>query len=231
MRRTLPFLIFAAAILAVLISLGNWQLRRLGEKADYLASIKARLSAPPAPLPAAPDPEQDRFLAVSVTGTLTGPETHVLVSTRDFGAGFRIIQAFETGGRRILVDRGFIPTGRKSAPRPTVQLTITGNLHWPDETDSYTPENDLAANIWYARDVPALAQHLGTEPILLIARETSPNDPSVSPLPVDTSSIPNRHLEYVLTWYGLALTWVIMTLYFLWRRRSQDGSQNKGESG
>ncbi|WP_457773652.1 SURF1 family protein [Phycobium rhodophyticola] len=110
-------------------------------------------------------------------------------------------------------------------------MTITGNLHWPDETDGYTPEKDLAANIWYARDVPALAQHLGTEPVLLIARETAPKDTSVAPLPVDTSSIPNRHLEYVLTWYGLALTWVVMTTYFLRRRRSDDDSQNKGKSG
>lgn len=231
MRRNLPFLIFAAAILAALILLGNWQVRRMGEKADYLAALDARLSAPPVPLPATPDPEADRFLSVSASGRLTGPETHILVSTRDFGAGFRIIQAFETDGRKILVDRGFIPTNRKSAQRSTTPLTITGNLHWPDEVDGYTPEKDLAANIWYARDVPALARHLGTEPVLLIARATTPRDSTVTPLPVDTSSIPNRHLEYVLTWYGLALTWVVMTTYFLRRRRAYDSSQNKGKSG
>ncbi|WP_457773653.1 SURF1 family protein [Phycobium rhodophyticola] len=118
MRRNLPFLIFAAAILVALVSLGNWQLRRMGEKADYLAAIEARLSATPVPVPATPAPETDRFLAVSATGQLTGPETHILVSTRDFGAGFRIIQAFETDGRKILVDRGFIPTNRKSTPAP-----------------------------------------------------------------------------------------------------------------
>ena len=104
-------------------------------------------------------------------------------------------------------------------------VAVTGNLYWPDEVDSFTPENDLQANIWFARDVPALADALGTEPVMIIARTSSVSDPTVTPLPVDTSAIPNRHLEYLLTWYGLAITWVLMTLYFL-RRRAR---QNKGQ--
>ena len=227
MHRNLPFLIFAAAVLSVLVALGSWQVRRLGEKTAYLAAIEARIGAAPVAIPAQPEPERDRFLAVTAEGRLTGPEVHVLVSTRDFGAGFRVIQAFETKDRRLLLDRGFIPASQKSAPRPVgVPLSVTGNLYWPDEIDSFTPETDLAANIWYARDVPALARALGTEEAMIIARDTAPADTGISPLPVDPSGIPNRHLEYVLTWYGLALTWVVMSLYFLRRRR---GGQDKGK--
>lgn len=230
MRRNLPFLIFAAIVLAAFIALGNWQLRRMGEKAAYLAEIDARISAPPVTVPHAPDPQDDRFLAVRANGILVGPEIHVLVSTRDFGAGFRIIQAFETNSRRLLVDRGFIRTSDKSTSRPTGPLSLVGNLYWPDEIDGYTPDTDLAANIWYARDVPALARALGTEEVMIIARETSPSDAGITPLPVDTASIPNRHLEYVLTWYGLALTWVVMSLYFLRRRRGRNHDTDKGIS-
>ncbi|MDU8926111.1 SURF1 family protein [Alisedimentitalea sp. MJ-SS2] len=220
MHRNLPFLIFSVLVLVVLISLGNWQVRRMGEKQTYLTQIEATIGAAPVTLPAAPDPDKHRFLAITATGQFTGPEIHVLVSTRDFGAGYRIIQAFETDGRKLLVDRGFIRLTDKDYPRPASEVQLTGNLYWPDETDSYTPDNDLGANIWYARDVPPLAAHLGTEETMIIARTTTPDDPRITPLPTDSASIPNRHLEYVLTWYGLALTWVVMSLYFLRRRRA-----------
>jgi surfeit locus 1 family protein len=65
-------------------------------------------------------------------------------------------------------------------------VTVTGNLHWPEEVDGFTPEPDLARNIWYARDVDALAAHLGTEPVLIVARDLSVSDDPVTPLPVDT---------------------------------------------
>ena len=232
MRRNLPFLIFAVVILTALLALGTWQLQRMGEKAEYLAAIEARIDAPPVALPTTPDPMRDRFLAIETSGRFTGREIHVLVSTRDFGPGFRIIQAFETQHHKLLVDRGFIPISRKGAKRTQGDqpVTIIGNLYWPDEIDSYTPQNDLAANIWYARDVPALAAALGTEEAMIIARKTTPDDASVAPLPVDTSSIPNRHLEYVLTWYGLALTWMVMSLYFLRRQRGPDTGKDKGKS-
>ena len=222
MRRNLPFLLFASVILTVLIALGTWQVRRLAEKTAYLTALEARIGATPVAIPAAPDPVHDRFLAVQADGALEGPEIHVLVSTRDFGAGFRIIQAFDTGSRRILLDRGFVRASQKQAPHGAGRVEIVGNLYWPDEIDRFTPETDLDANIWYARDVPAMARALDTEPVMIVAGKKSQTDPSVTPLPVDTSSIPNRHLEYVLTWYGLAATWVVMTVYFLRRRRGQD---------
>ncbi|MDQ2092057.1 SURF1 family protein [Marimonas arenosa] len=215
-------MIFSLVVLAVLVSLGNWQVRRLNEKRAYLDEIEAMIDAAPVFLPANPDPDVDRFRAVRASGRLTGPEVHVLVSTRGFGAGYRVIQAFETQGRRALLDRGFIRLTDKNRARGTEPITVTGNLYWPDETDRFTPENDLPANIWYARDVPPLAAQLGTEEVMIIARETVPDDPAITPLPIDTSDIPNRHLEYVLTWYGLALTWVVMSAYFLHRRRVKE---------
>ena len=222
MRRNLPFLIFSAAVLAALLALGTWQVRRLGEKRAYLDALEAVIAAAPVAVPAQPDPAADRFRAVTATGRLTGPEVHVLVSTRDFGAGYRIVQAFETDGRRLLLDRGFIRLTDKNRARDPAEIEVIGNLYWPDETDSFTPPNDLAANIWYARDVPPLAAHLGTEQTMIVALHSRPDDPAIAPLPIDTAGIPNRHLEYVLTWYGLAVTWVLMSAYFLRRRHAKE---------
>lgn len=220
MRSVFFLLIVAPAGLAVLIGLGVWQMQRLAWKQAALSEIETRIAAEPVPLPSDPDDRADRLLPVTVAGNMQAGEVHVLVSLRFTGAGYRIIAPFETDdGRRILIDRGFVPTADKNTARPTGPMTVTGNLHWPDETDGFTPDADREANIWFARDVALLAAELGTEPVLLVAR--SQTGPGVTPLPVDTAGIPNDHLAYAVTWFGLALVWAAMTALFLWRSRAR----------
>ena len=218
MRRFIGPLVIGIAGAAVLIALGVWQVQRLAWKEALLADIEARIAAEPVALPADPDPEADRYLPVRAEGTIGEGELHVLVSTKAEGAGFRIVAPFETeAGRRVLLDRGFVPNAAKAADRRTGAATVTGNLHWPDDRNSSTPENDPADNYWYARDLGPMAEALGTEPLLLIVRQENPPAPGITPLPVDTSGIPNDHLEYAVTWFGLAVVWVAMTGYLLWR--------------
>jgi surfeit locus 1 family protein len=162
----------------------------------------------------------DQYMPVVVEGRFDAAALHVLVGVKDLGAGYRLIQPFETDGRRILVDRGFIALEAKDAPRAAAAVTLEGNLHWPDEISSSTPEPDLGRNIWFARDVPAMAAALGTEPVMVVVRRQTPGaQAQITPLPVDSSAIPNDHLQYIVTWFSLAAIWVIMTGYFLWRSR------------
>ncbi len=218
-RYVLP-LFFGILGTVVLVSLGTWQLQRLVWKERVLDEIAARIEAEPVAVPANPDPQGDRYLSVSASGAFTGEELHILASTRHVGAVYRVISPFETtDGRRIMVDRGWIKPPQKDAERPAGPATITGNLHWPDEIDGFTPESDAEKNIWFARDVPTLAAALEAEPVLIILRDTSETDPPVTPLPIDGAAIPNDHLEYVVTWYGLAIVWVLMTVYYLRRLR------------
>ena len=72
--------------------------------------------------------------------------------------------------------------------------------------------------IWFARDVDAMAAALNTKPILIVAREVSFHDGDVTPFPVDTTRIPNDHLQYAITWFSLAAIWLAMTFYFVQRR-------------
>lgn len=219
MRRILFLLVFGIAGTAILIGLGVWQVNRLTWKRDVLAEIDRRIAADPVALPADPDPEADKYLPVQVSGRIGKKELHVLVSVKRVGPGYRIIAPFITDtGRRILLDRGFVPSEEKDTPRSHCEMTVTGNLHWPQEIDSYTPETEFDTNIWYARDVPAMAAALGAEPVLLVARDAA--GPDVTPLPVDTRGIPNDHLQYAITWFSLALIWVAMTASFLWRTRA-----------
>jgi len=218
MRRILIPLVFGLVGAAILISLGLWQLRRLEWKETVLAQIEARIQDVPVALPAQPDPENDLFLPVKVHGTILAPTIRVLVSQKSEGAGYRLINAMDVGGRAILVDRGFVRLEAEPKSPPFENVTVTGNLHWPDERDSFTPENDRAANIWFAREVDVLAQALNTDPILVIARETSYDDSPVAPLPVGVEGIPNDHFGYAVQWFGLAAVWTAMLGLFLWRQ-------------
>ncbi|NNK79412.1 MAG: SURF1 family protein [Litoreibacter sp.] len=221
MRRLIFPILLGGVGCAILVSLGNWQMQRLEWKEAILASIEARMTQIPVELPLTPDPARDTYLSVKADGRILPEELQVLVSIKQKGAGYRIISVFETQGRRILLDRGFIGLEGKEADRPTVEASVIGNLHWPDEVDSYTPEPDLERNIWFARDVPRLAKELDTEPVLIVLRQTSETNPMVTPVPVDGAGIPNDHLQYAITWFSLAALWFGMTAYLVWRIRQR----------
>lgn len=223
MRRIIVPLIFGLGGCAVLIALGLWQLRRLDWKEGVLAEIESRIHAAPAALSTldlTKSPEDLRYTPVTITGHTTDKELLVLTSRQGDGPGFRVISAFIThDDHAVMIDRGYIPETDRAAPRPPVEMTVTGNLHWPQETDSYTPVPDVAKGLWYARDVPAMAKALATEPLLVIAQEVTPDAQGVLPLPIDTAGIPNDHLEYAITWFSLAAVWAGMTVFLLWRIR------------
>ena len=218
-RRMILPLLFGCLGVAILTGLGVWQTRRLAWKETVLARIESRIGDAPVPLSEAVADYQP----VRISGRYTGEELHVLASLRHVGAIYRIVAAFETDeGARILVDRGFVPVAAKNGPRPEGRATVIGNLHIPEETDRFTPDPDRAANIWYARDVPAMAAALGALEQFVIVRETSETGASVTPLPVDASDIPNDHLGYAVTWFSLAAIWLGMTGVLLWRIRRKE---------
>jgi surfeit locus 1 family protein len=211
-RRMLAPLVFGLAAVAILVALGAWQLRRLEWKTAILAEIDARLAAEPVPIPAAPDPLADRYRRVRAEGRLLPGEIHVYTSMPGRGVGYRVIAPMALAdGRRILLDRGFVPIEEKDAARPTGEVAVVGNLVWPQEGEA---RPDRARNVWIARDVPLMAEALDTAPILLVVESSDPAGPT--PLPV-TVAIPNNHLGYALTWFGLAAVWAVMTALWLWR--------------
>jgi surfeit locus 1 family protein len=219
MLRILAPLSFGIAGIAVLLWLGTWQVERLQWKRGILADIDARIAAAPMPVPATPDPVQDRYQPVALQGEFMGDTLRVLVSQKQIGAGYRLITALNTDIGPVLVDRGFVPVAAPMPPLPQGPVQVAGNLHWPDDRNSATPENDVAGNTWFARDVAQMAVRLQTRPLLVVARQINPAEAGVTPLPVDSSAIPNDHLNYAITWYSLAVVWAAMTLYFLWRNR------------
>jgi surfeit locus 1 family protein len=221
MRRYVFAILLGLSGAAVLIGLGVWQVQRLAWKEGILAEIESKISADPVALPAAPDAARDQYLPVLVEGSFTGEELRVLASLKQVGAGYRLIATFQTtDGRRILVDKGLLPI-EKTEAQITGPVRIRGNLHWPNEIDSYTPAPDAATGLWFARDVPAMAVALKTEPVMVVTWAAEPADPAVVAIPVDTTHIPNDHLSYAITWFSLAVVWLGMTFYLLWRIRQR----------
>ena len=204
----------------ILLSLGFWQVARLHWKEAILADMSARLVGAPGPMPASPMPGRDDYRPVALFGHFTGEHIDVLASRKNDGAGLRVIEVFvTTDGRRIMVDRGFLPEEAKSAPRDESANSVQGNLHWPKETDSFTPPPDASTGLWFARDVPPMAAKLAAEPVLLVA--SRPTGGAIEAMPVDTSTIPNDHAQYAFTWFSLAAAWLGMTVYLLWRIRQR----------
>lgn len=218
LQRTMFILIIGLAGVAVLLSLGTWQVQRLAWKEGILAEIDAKIEGAPIAIPLSPNADAHKYQPVEITGRFLETRIRVLVSQKLIGAGYRIIQPLQTADRVILVDRGFVKIDQTEDLRNDT-ATVMGNLHWPDEVDDYIPEPDLTRDIWFARDVQALAKALNADPILVIAREITPSSEKVSPIPISSSGIPNDHLQYAITWFSLAAVWAGMSGLFLFGTR------------
>lgn len=220
LARMFPALILGLTGVAVLMSLGFWQLSRLDEKLAQIAAIDARISDAPASLPNELVAERDRFSPVTIEGAYTGEVVHVLSAREGMGAGSRVIAALESAdGRRVLIDRGFLPElARDGADFASGPVTVIGNLDWPRDADRYTPAPDMARNLWFSREVAPIAAHLETESVMIVARQDA-TVPNLVPTPIDSADLRNDHLEYAITWFLLAAAWAGMTAFLLWRIR------------
>ncbi len=215
MTRLIFPLILGFGGLAVLLSLAVWQLQRLEWKQGVITEIEARIGDTPLPLSQVSLTEENEYVPVQVQGKLTGNRLRVLTSIKDVGPGFRIIETLETAdGPVIMLDRGFVRDGAQGEII-SADGDFVGNLLWPDEVDSWTPAPD--GDLWFARDVVPMAQALGTDPVMVVVRHSDVDDPVIRPLPIDTSVIPNDHLNYAITWFLLAAVWAAMSALFGWR--------------
>jgi surfeit locus 1 family protein len=202
---------------AILIGLGVWQLQRLKWKEALLAGIASAEAAKPVPIDSVlaggvtPKMEYIRVTAIC-RGLATAPALE-LYSLREGQIGTRLISACPLSGgayRSILVDRGFIPdtvTARPAVDAARLDpVAVTGVLRAGDRGNFTTPPHTPAR--WYLHDAKAMAAALNAAqpvaPLFLMAETTTnPEFKALvpAPFPID---IPNRHLEYALTWFGLA---------------------------
>nr|WP_246717607.1 SURF1 family protein [Microvirga flocculans] len=229
--------------LAILLGLGTWQLQRKAWKEDLIAQIEARAYGEPGALvPEAEWPswraDRDEFRKVRVTGTFLHPfeaPVYGLAQGERQGApiqGYYLITPLKLAtGAIVMVNRGFVPAdlrdpARRTDSQPSGEVTVTGLVRAPETRNPFTPNDDPARNQWFARDPRGIAAAHGLERVapFLIDADASPNPggwPRVGQTPL---TLPNNHLQYALTWFGIALTLVGVFAAFAWKRLKEADS-------
>jgi len=214
----------AAPVLAALIALGIWQVHRLEWKEALLAEIQARIASSPRTLDDVVRSEDDRdYWPVTVTGSFLHSAERHFFATYEGETGFYVYTPLDRGGRDyVFVNRGFVPYDRKdAATRAEGQVegvvTITGLARnvLAEKPGSFVPDNDPAGNIFYWKDLRAMAASAGLPAdakVLGVFVDAGPA-PNPGGLPVGGVTIvdmPNNHLQYVVTWFGLAAVLVVI---------------------
>ncbi|MGE4244863.1 MAG: SURF1 family protein [Parvibaculaceae bacterium] len=227
--RNLAFLVFSLAALALCLALGFWQVERLEWKRAILAQMRERMAGEPfspadveSRLRAGEDIE---FLRVGASGRFGEGQVRYFAS-HDGMVGWHLVSPFQTtDGETVLVDRGFVPDRAlaEAAPAPKEPVTLTGiaRAH-ADGRGFFTPADKPAEGIFYAWSPAAMAEglHAGQSLGFILHAEPAPGAPQwPSPRLPDPASIPNNHLQYAITWFGLALALAVITLLQLRRLR------------
>lgn len=221
--------------LAVLLGLGVWQLQRLEWKEDLIARTQARLAETPAALPEdLSDPESLAYTPVVVEGRyLHGRELYFGSRVRDGVVGYHVVTPFElVDGRQLLINRGWVPPDHRDPEArpgglPEGRVRIEGVLReggWPG-FPGFAPANDSEGNLWLWPDLPAMAETAGlARPVTTVYLDSAAGQhPGAYPIGGQTRlTFKNDHLQYALTWFGLAGALAAVYLIF-GLRRSRDG--------
>ncbi len=225
----------------VLIALGTWQIQRKAWKEALIAALTERVAAPPRALPQAKDwPKLDRatdeYRRVKFTASFDNAREALVFAA---ASAFRLdvtspgdwvfTPARLADGSTVVVNRGFVPDAQRDPKsRAEGQITdpieITGALRWPDERHWFTPADDAAHNLWFTRDPAAIAAAKGLDAkTVAIApfyvEQEDPVPPGGLPQPGKlVVTLPDNHLQYALTWYGLAA--VLAAVFAFWATTS-----------
>jgi surfeit locus 1 family protein len=212
--------------LPLLLTLGTWQVQRLEWKTDLIAMLEARHGAAPVALPATGALGPDfAHRPVRVTAELRPePVLRYGVERQQGRPGHDVLQlARLADGRALVVNRGWLAEDAPPVATPAGEVTLTGPVRWIADLERRwpTPANDAPANRWYWYDQDALADAFGAEvlPVVLVSSErVLPAGPAV-PVPQSMAvNLPNNHLGYAITWYGLAVALIVIyALYGLKR--------------
>ncbi len=233
-RRQTAFLLFNLFVIAFLLGLGVWQLQRLEWKRDLLHRISERLAAEPVELGEVRQ-RQERgddveYLRAAATGRFQQGREQYLFTSRGGVVGWQVVVPFVAeSGATVLIDRGFVPDRLKDPmSRPEGQreepLTVTGVVRThADDRSLFAPSDEPQRGVWYSWSPERMGRNAGLgEPLTFILHAEPAADGAEWPKPerVGPSSIPNNHLQYALTWFGLALILIVLTLYQFRRVRA-----------
>ena len=213
------------ALFLVLIGLGSWQLERRQWKEALIAKIAARVGAPAVALGEAEAMaragDDIGYLHVAARGRFLHDKERYLYAPTTAGLGWHVYTPLELApGRIVWVNRGFVPDASKARETRAAGLVageveVQGLVRPSPKQGFFQPDNDVAHNLWYWPEVEAMSASAFAGiagPPFVIDADRWPVPGGLPQGGMTRLQLPNRHLEYALTWYGLALT--LIAVYF-----------------
>jgi surfeit locus 1 family protein len=217
----------AAALIAAigLAALGVWQVERRAWKHELVAAVDARIHAKPVAPPGpgvwgAVDAKNDAYRRVTATGRFRHDRETLVQAVTDRGPGYWVLTPLETPGFTLLVNRGFVPKGRRdpaarAAGNVAGVVSVTGLLRVTEPEGAFLRSNDPAADRWFSRDVVAIAKARGLRNAApyFVDADAAPNPGGYPVGGLTVVRFPDNHLVYALTWFALCA----LSLFFAWR--------------
>ncbi|CAM5763218.1 SURF1-like protein [Labrys miyagiensis] len=229
--------LFMLTMGAFLVALGVWQLERLQWKEGLIREVSERTTAAPVAPPAEaqwPSLTRDdvEYRHWQVSGVFDhSKEIRSFTNLPDAkgpqkGVGYWVLTPLvRDDGSTILINRGFVPeSGKDPATRQAGlvagPVTIVGLARWTEDRNFFTPTDNPATGDWFTRDIEGIARAeklLHVAPFFIDADQSAPGG-----LPQGGETIlsfPNNHLQYALTWFGLAIGLLAVYVVLILRQR------------
>jgi cytochrome oxidase assembly protein ShyY1 len=246
-RNVIGLAIFTLLTLALLLGLGAWQLQRRAEKHALIAALTERVAAVPDALPApaqwrALTPARDEFRRVRFAATYESrPDAMVYSSgsaVRDDISGpgtWAFLPARLPTGETVVINAGFVQNtmqDRTQQDRAVTRLVtgvpvvLTGYMRFPESAGALTPRENLAKRLWFTRDHLAMARALGWDevaPFYVDLEQPAPESGIPKPGPLDVH-LKDDHLQYAITWFGLA--GAVLIAFGMWWRGQRRGASS-----
>lgn len=226
-RPALWMTICSLIALVLLIALGSWQIYRLQWKAELIAEFEQRAHSAPQAVIAIDANSPQRYQRVTAEGTwLHQYEVQLTGRTYEGTAGYHVITPLElSDGRIVLVNRGWVSQKyRTPDSRPSTLIndlvSIDGIIRLPAQKGYFVPDNNLEKNDWFTLSIADIASyHSLNDQLITSFTMDALRDPEAKTLPIGAAvdiNLPNNHLQYAITWYGLALG--LIGVYIAWHR-------------
>lgn len=188
-------------------ALGFWQVERLRWKLDLIERVEVNLRQAPVPAASVSPLPQLEYRPVWTSGTFLHDRATLVQALTERGAGYWVMTPLQTDAGLILINRGFVPEGRRNgASWPDGKVRVEGLLRLSEPQGRFLRANRPDKGLWYSRDVPAIARARDLGPVrpFFIDAGATPNSGG---LPIGGLTIVrfrNAHLIYALVWFGLA---------------------------
>ena len=212
MKNKFLFSVFVYFIILTLLSLGFWQIYRLNWKLELIEQIENSLKNDPVELPSI---EKKNYLRIKTSGDIDFDKQIYLYNLNDAGKpGFEVINPIKIGDENYLVNRGWIPFEKKDLPEINLvdQNLIVGTLMLQTKPSTFKPENDIEKNYWFTLDREDILKFTGrnfSEYVIYLNGDYKIPKPRVI-----TAKISNNHKKYAITWFSMAISILLIYLYF-----------------